>query len=693
MKRALWAMILIPLGALGQTDAPPERESVAAPDRLPPVERKREHDGRVAFDFPGGVSFPERTLREALVLESETIDDYGLDEPAAFDAAFALEAFYRKQGFPEVEVEPAITGAWALQLSIREGRRATLGETTFPGAVAYEEGTLRDYLLGPTRERFPRIRGDLDLPFVEADLRAGADLIRRLYASEGYLDAVVGPLDIQTSRDGLVAAVRLPVREGESYRFGEVTFSGTGALAEADLRALVAERTEGIFTPGRVDAARRAVEDAYRLAGYFSAGVVADADPAAARDGMIPVTFEITPGELQQFGEIEIRGTQDVRPAFVWNRLRRLTGTRYDPQRLDRAFRTLVQTGLFRNLRITPDAEGDGRVRLRVEVEEARPKEFGVGLGYSTFFGGIVSASYRDLNFLRTGRPFSIRAEVNQRGATGDVTYTDPWLFETDYTLKLRAYAIAARLRGYSKQEFGIRPELSRPLTENWTVTAFLSGRSVEVTDVLIEPESLVGGQNYTVVSGGISQTIDFRNNPVLPTRGWIFETAAEWAPGSVQPVGYVRGTARFSIYLPITERTSLALGARGGIIAPLQEGLPIDERFFNGGATTVRSFPELTLGPKDRIGYPIGGQAFTVFNVEYTFPIWGDLQGAVFADAGNVISEARDFGLENLRPAVGAGLRYNLPIGAIRLDYGFNPDRRKGEPTGAFHFAIGVAF
>jgi outer membrane protein insertion porin family len=106
-----------------------------------------------------------------------------------------------------------------------------------------------------------------------------------------------------------------------------------------------------------------------------------------------------------------------------------------------------------------------------------------------------------------------------------------------------------------------------------------------------------------------------------------------------------------------------------------------------------VRSFSELTLGPRDDAGYPLGGESFTVFNIEYEFPIWGDVYGALFVDAGNVVQNAADFGLEEMRYAIGGGLRYNLPIGAIRVDYGLNPSPAPGEAQGAFHFAIGVAF
>ena len=144
-----------------------------------------------------------------------------------------------------------------------------------------------------------------------------------------------------------------------------------------------------------------------------------------------------------------------------------------------------------------------------------------------------------------------------------------------------------------------------------------------------------------------------------------------------------------------MTQNTSLAVGARGGIISAKggPDALPIDERFFSGGANSVRSFRERELGPRDILGYPIGGTAYTTFNVEYTFPLAGDLKGAVFGDAGNVTTSVQQYGLTEMRYAVGAGLRYNLPFGPIRLDAAVNPTHKDGEDRGAILFSIGVAF
>lgn len=695
MRRVFLLLITLTGFAWAQTDAPPEMEHTTAPDELPPLEGERPRvRGKLTVEFSGNAAFRARQLRAGIARQIQTIEEYGLDAANAYDAVFFLESFYRKAGYSEVTATSRIMGPWDLYLTVEEGPRAFVGTVSVEGNHAFDTDTLDDYLLGPIRERFPRIRRDILLPFVEADIYAGTDLVRRLYASHGYLDAQVDPLEITLNKAGTSADILLKVKEGVQYRFSDIRLEGETSFSREELLKEINEQTKGIYTDGRLAAAQRALEDFLQRHGYYLAEVSATADPTDAVDGKVAATFKLEQGALFRFDGVSVTGNSGVKSSFFQKRLRKLNGKIYDPKLVDRSFRDLIQTGLFRSLQINPDPIPGNQLRLDVTVEEAKPKEFGIGLGYATFYGGIVTASYRDLNFFGTARPFSINLEVNQRGFGGEILYVDPWIFDSDYQFRLRIYAQTATLKGYAKNEVGIQPTLVRYLTEHWKVGAFVTAEGVALRDVEIEPLSLVGLESYATLSFGVSQTVDYRNDPALPTRGFIFSTTAEVAPGGLGDIAYFRALGNFSYYLPVTTKSTLALGARAGIISALNDqGIPIDERFFNGGATTVRSFSELTLGPRDHAGYPLGGQGFTVFNVEYTFPLVGDLYGAVFVDAGNVVSEARDFGLENMRYAVGTGLRYNLPIGAIRLDYGLNPSPKQGEAQGAFHFAIGVAF
>nr|MDQ3624709.1 BamA/TamA family outer membrane protein [Verrucomicrobiota bacterium] len=236
----------------------------------------------------------------------------------------------------------------------------------------------------------------------------------------------------------------------------------------------------------------------------------------------------------------------------------------------------------------------------------------------------------------------------------------------------------------------GLRFDVSRDVVARLALGTFIELKTVTVTPEGID-ETEIGPLDYLLTSVGLTQVWDRRDHPVNPTRGMIL-TASEDLSTIDGEQAFSRLTMRFSSYHPVGKNCLLALGARAGLILPVIEQIPIDVRFFSGGATTVRSFAERELGPKDKSGFPLGGEFFTVWNAEFLFPLVNALQGAVFVDAGNLTREGGD-PLADMRYAVGLGLRYKLPIGPLRVDYGFNPNRRPDEKIGAFHFSFGFAF
>jgi len=514
----------------------------------------------------------------------------------------------------------------------------------------------------------------------------------------------------------------IPIHEGRQYFFGSISFHGRTIYDSETLRGQMLDLLQRPYTDMRVEDIPRRLQAYYKTRGYYDVKVVASGLPEDSVNGRVPVDITISAGPVYYFDGVTVSGLDRLRPSYVIKRFTKLEGKAYSPEALDERFRTLMRTGLFNVLQIKPVPVDGHLLRLDVSAEEAKSKEFGFLVGYGTFEGAIGGVQWRDRDLFGYGRPLTTSVEVSQRSYKGEILYEDPFFFDSDFFFRARLAAFTFAYDGYTKFELGGRFELTRKITKYDEVGLTVAARHVKITHSEIKPTFLLGSKDYVVNTVGLTNTLDMRQSPYVNPRGILIKNTVDLAPSAFgSDIEYVRSTMAVSYYLPFSpkvttpgvtedqggtalqhwfQQSSLAFGARAGIIHSLNgsgpneaTALPIDERFFNGGADTVRSFGERELGPHDNHGHPVGGEFFTVFNIEYTFPILGELQGAIFTDAGNLLPTSEDIGLNDMRYAVGAGLRYKLPVGPIRLDYGVNPDPRPFEDFGAFHFSFGFAF
>ena len=673
------------------------------------------------IEFRGEQAFKEKELRTALKEEITTIENFGLSPARADDLAFFLEVFYRKHGYAKVNVHYVIESAGRLRLDITEGPRFLVRTVVFDGNAREPADKLFEYMVGPTRERYSRL--EKRLPFVAADMEEGVRLVQRFYIAEGFLDVVVDPPRYKFQEEGNEVDVVIPIHEGRQYFFGSISFSGRTIYGAEALRGQIVDLIQRPYTDARVEDIPRRLEAYYKTRGYYDVKVTATGAPEEAVNGRVPVEIVVSAGPVYYFDGVTVSGLQRLHPSFVTKRFTRLRGKTYSPDVLDERFRTLMKTGQFNLLQIKPVPVDEHLLRLDISAEEAKSKEFGFWVGFDTYEGALAGVQVGDRDLFGYGRPVTASIEVSQRSYKGEILYQDPFFFDTDFVFSARAYALTFNYDGYTKFELGGRFELSRKITKYDEAALIFSVRHVKITDSQIGPDFLLGPSGYLVNSIGLTNTLDLRESPYVNPRGFLIGNTLDLASSALgSDIEYVRGTMRVGYYLPFGPKpltpgvvedqptgtpfqrwfrqSSIAFGARVGILHSLTTSgaeeataIPIDERFFNGGATTVRSFGERDLGPHDNHGHPVGGEFYTVFNVEYTFPIFGELQGAIFTDAGNLLPTSEDIGLNDMRYAIGAGLRYKLPVGPVRLDYGVNPDPRPDEDFGAFHFSFGFAF
>jgi outer membrane protein assembly complex protein YaeT len=674
------------------------------------------------IEFRGQQAFDDKQLRSALKEEITTIQDFGLSPARADDLAFFLEVFYRKHGYAKVNVHYVIESGDRLRLDVTEGPRFMLRNILFEGNVKEPADKLFDYMVGPTRERYSSL--EKRLPFVAADMEEGVGLVHRFYVADGFLDAIVDSPRYNFQGESDQVDVVVPIHEGSQYFFGRVSFNGQIVYNAETLRGQIIDLLQRPYTEARVEDIPRRLQAYFKARGYYDVKVVANGALEEATNDRVPVQITISAGPVYHFDGVTVTGLQRLHPSFVTKRFTRLNGKTYSPDVLDERFRTLMKTGLFNVLQIKPVPVDGHLLRLDISAEEAKSKEFGFWVGFDTYEGALAGVQVGDRDLFGTGRPLTASVQVSQRSYRGELLYEDPFFLDTDFSFRARATAFTFEYDGYTKFELGGRLELTRKITKYDEIGLILSGRHVKIIDSEIKPAFLLGDTtNYFVNTIGFTNTLDFRESPLVNPRGFLIGNTLDVASNAFgSDIQYIRSTMRVGYYHPFGPKTltpgvvedqstgtplqqwfhqsSIAFGARAGVIHSLDSSganeataIPIDERFFNGGATTVRSFGERDLGPHDNHGHPVGGEFYTVFNAEYTFPILGELQGAVFFDAGNLLPTSEDIGLNDMRYAIGAGLRYKLPIGPIRLDYGVNPDPRPFEDFGAFHFSFGFAF
>jgi outer membrane protein insertion porin family len=198
-----------------------------------------------------------------------------------------------------------------------------------------------------------------------------------------------------------------------------------------------------------------------------------------------------------------------------------------------------------------------------------------------------------------------------------------------------------------------------------------------------------------TIARFTTSGLVDRRDDAFNPARGWFVASTLELStPGVGSDLRFLKDFTQHSYFVPIGKRLVLASGARLGLARTFgDEVLVPSERFFAGGATSVRGYREDDLGARSILDDAEGGSALLVLNSELRFPIYRWLKGVGFVDAGSVYPKVSEISFGDLQIGIGAGARFDTPVGLIRLDLGIPVNPRSFDPRWRFHFGLGHTF
>lgn len=657
------------------------------------------HSAReVQATFAGNEHASGRTLREHVRPDLLGLSQ-GLDaDAAAFDAADAIAEYYRSEGYPDATASYRVDGPTSRQgepdlvvvhFDIDEGPRVTISKLELVG----NDKARRSQLLPLWSRRNSGALGLGDPLYVLAELRSFAIDIRAWYWRHGYMQATVDGPDVDRVPGADTAAVTLRIAEGRQFHFGTITIGSdiTTALGEAMPQSPAGE----VFSAQRTQELLLSLRSALLQHGYPDPkiGMAPLPDVQQLVAPHIDVEVRGQPGPKAHYGDIEITGNERTNTGFIRDRLRFHSGDAFDGLAQDQAVERLYRTGLFQRVTLEPGDIEDGKLPLRVRVEELESRSIELLGGYGSYELLRGGARYEDRNLFGSGRELALEGRVSQRGYRLSSTLTDRYLFSTDTTGSLGFERFEREQPSFVDRAFGATATLRRNL--GWHVVGRVGYSFLEHTgtDTVPDPSRL---ESYTQGTVFAELRRDDRNSLVLPTSGTTQFVRADFTdPTFGADVDFDRVRAGASWMAELSDRTVLALNAEAGWLWP-NEGsvrVPLPERFFNGGHDSVRSFREDHLGPRDAQGNPLGGEYRNIANLELRQRLYGPLEVTAFADAGNVGASVADYGVRDMRYALGLGLRLQLPIGPVRLDAGWNPDRREGDDAWVLHFAVGYPF
>lgn len=607
--------------------------------------------------------------------------------------------------------------------------------------------------------------------FIETAYREAAEAMAESYRQRGFLQADVLLERIDVDKEGRRARVRFKVNEGPRTLIRRVAFSGLpdGVVGEE----FVLTRPGDSFSFAILERSRESLVRALGRHGFLFARI--DPEVEVREEGtQALVSYRVDPGPEVRVGQVVIQGRHRSLLSLLWANLTLRSGDVLDPENLFQSQRNLVALGVFRqvNVKLIAPETVEAVKDVVVEIKE-RPKLSGeVGGGFTLADGPIVTGDAVYPNFMGRGMILSARAKLNYAGASalaidgrlpsevsgvdglggrGNLALHWPRVYMLPVQLGSRLDLIGERVHrtAYRFTRFsavyGVDWAAKRWLTvspqyeiEHDRVSSYSGVEEILSTGTRADQERLRFPTGiFSLHSLRVTGNVDFRDDPVSPTRGILLSATPEvthdlgayfadkggfsrWPVYTLKMAGNVTG------YVPIRPRWVLAVSLRAGRIVhldPRSRSIP-PKRFFLGGASTMRGFREEGLIPQDRrvdfrkdladcrslinrsgctsvsraieAGREIpseGGEFFDLGKVELRLPVFRSVDLGLFFEAGNLWLSPATLSLMDVRTVTGVGVRYGTPIGPLALDLGVNlfPDRLVNESAANLHFSIGL--
>jgi outer membrane protein insertion porin family len=653
----------------------------------------------------GATRIKESRLRKEVTTKAGD----NLDESALEQDRQKILKYYTDKGFTEIDVKSNTelndaAGTAIVTFTVYEGGKLVVHAVKFEGNNSIKSGDL--FTVVKTRPRSIKYifssGGKLNTDQLDTDVAS----LKDKYFSQGYMDVTILPPRLD--RVGEKVDVTFVINEGPQYHVGKVNYVGAKVFPVDDLTKKSQIKTGGIYSPQGVRTDVKYIQDLYGTRGYVDFQAGASTTPAPG--DTIDVTFNLDEGAQSYLEHINITGNTRTKDKVIRRELPLVPGDIFNTVLVDAGKQRLMNTKYFSKVEAYPaDTLIPGRKDLNVIVEEQRTGSFNFGAGFSSIDGLLGFAEITQGNFDITkwpyftggGEKFRIRVQYGTERKDFIMSLTEPYFLDREIAVGGDVFYNESSFTSdvYSERHYGF------DLTARKRLSQFVTGRAeyrledigiYDLADGVSEDIlSQQGSKLKSQVSVGL--TYDTRDSLFLTRKGERVDLSAYIAGGFLGGQEKIYGfDAVGAKYFSLPWDTILTFNAEVATVSTWDGGddVPIWDRLYLGGANNLRGFKFHYVSPKDENGEPIGGNTLARFTSEYTYPIVDKVRGAFFYDVGFVNSGEYNFGTGDVNSDVGIGLRLDLPIGPVRIDYGI-PIQKDGFTgnSGRFNFNIGYQF
>ncbi len=642
---------------------------------------------KLDINFIGNDSVKTKKLMEEAVFYD--INEFSND--LVDEMKSRLISLYHKEGFPFAEVTPIVSSgdeSVVLDVYIFEGIRYKVKDVMFTGA-SIPEDKLKDILVSRKGEYY-------NIDIIESDV----ETLTEFYHSLGYLDAVVSQPDIKLADE--TADIEFFIYEGAQTTIAKISFKNNKSFSNEELLSKLSIKLGNPYNEIDVADSRRNILNLYNRSGFIKTRVSAE---SSFENNNAEIVFYIEEGDITFFGKNVIVGNERTKSKVIERELQEKEGQPFNYTLALKEKQQIQRLGLFTDVDLKlSEYVIDNKRDVVFHLDEANhgAVEFGLGYGEYEKYRLFMDLSYR--NLWGMNRIGSFRAELSSLEQRLILTYTEPWFLDRKIALKSLMLYENRKEKSLDTKEvlYKLRRNtasvgLEKTLNENIKADIYYDFSVVKTSDV--KPDIILGREDVgTLIISGFRPGLiyDTRDNPFEPGKGILAGLSFKIASALFfSETDFAKLIFYGNKYIRLSERIVLALSLRGGLSQGFGSTteLPIVERFFLGGRTTVRGYAQDTLGPKGADGNPTGGNAFAMGNMEMRVYSGKGIGVVGFLDAGNVWQKINQADISGFKYTTGIGLRYQTPAGPLRVDYGYKLNRDIGESKGELHFSIGHAF